>query len=198
MNARVVSAVRYWIPIAVAVTALCGLVYIAAQQEYRMSLNDPQLQLAQDGALRLVDGAQPKDVGSPAKVDIAASLASWVMVYDASGKPISGGAQLEGKPPVLPQGVYAYAREHGEDRISWQPRRDVRQATIVEFWRGKSGTGFVVAGRNMREVEGRIASLNKLVIVAWLVTMAATFGAALVLWPPIVAEARAEEPPAKD
>ncbi|HEY3316996.1 MAG TPA: hypothetical protein VGK50_01050 [Coriobacteriia bacterium] len=182
MREHILSVVRHWVPIAVAVTAMSGLVYLAGQQTYRMGLNDPQLQLAQDAASRLVDGAMPKSVVSGA-VDIGASLAPWVMVYDATGTPVAGGATLEGTAPVPPKGVFEYAKGNGEDRVTWQPRSDVRVATIVEYWRGKSGDGFVVAGRNMREIEGRIGTLGTQAALAWAVTLAATFAAAWVLVP---------------
>lgn len=183
MRERLMTAFRYWIPIAIAVTAMSALVYVAVQQNFRMGLNDPQLQIAQDTAGKLVDGASPKSlVGTPA-VDIAASLAPFVMLCDVTGTPVVSGASLEGTVPLLPNGVFEYTLQNGEDRITWQPRRDVRVATIVEYWRGKNGGGFVVVGRNMREVEERISNLENFVAATWLFTLALTLCAALVLVP---------------
>ena len=34
--------IRIWLPIAVAVTGLVGLTYVAVQQNYRNGLDDPQ------------------------------------------------------------------------------------------------------------------------------------------------------------
>lgn len=183
MRERLGTAVRYWIPIAIAVTAMSALVYVAVQQDFRMSLNDPQLQMAQDVANRLVDGAPPKSFVSTPPVDVAASLSPWVVVCDINGKPVASGASLEGTTPLPPSGVFSYTLQNGEDRITWQPRSDVRVATVVEYWRGKNGAGFVVTGRNMREVEDRINGLEKQVAAVWLVTLAATLGAAIVLVP---------------
>lgn len=179
---RVLFVLRYWIPIAVAVTAMCFLVYLVEQQQLRMSLDDPQIQLARDVAARLVDGADPKQVVG-GRTDIAASLAPWVMLYDDAGKPSHGGAQLEGTATAPPPGVFQYTRRNGEDRVTWQPRPDVRIATIVEYWRNDKAAGFVVAGRNMRETEGRIEQLGIIVLAAWFATLLGTFAAALLFVP---------------
>jgi hypothetical protein len=183
MRERLGTAVRYWIPIAIAVTAMSVLIYVAVQQDFRKSLNDPQLQMAQDVANRLLDGAPPKSFAATPGVDIAASLSPWVVVCDINGKPVASGASLEGTTPVPPKGVFEYTLQNGEDRITWQPRSDVRVATVIEYWRGKNGAGFVVTGRNMREVEDRIGALENQVAALWLLTMAATLGATFALVP---------------
>lgn len=183
MRGRLVLAARYWVPIAVAVTAMCMLTYLVAQQQLRMSLNDPQIQLAQDVAQRLVEGAEPKAIVGGRAVDIAASLAPWVQLYDANGKPVYGQARLEGTVTAPPKGVFAATKATGEDRVTWQPRPDVRVATVVEYWRNAKASGFVVAGRNMREIEDRISQLGTLVFAAWVATLLGTLVAAVLLVP---------------
>ena len=72
-----------WLPLAVAVTGLSLLVHVAVQQNYRQSLNDPQIQMAEDGAAKLGDGGVPADiVVRGGMIDIAQSLAPWIAVYD--------------------------------------------------------------------------------------------------------------------
>jgi hypothetical protein len=44
---------KFWLPLAAAVTMLSGLVYIAVQQNMRIGANDPQIQLAEDAARAL-------------------------------------------------------------------------------------------------------------------------------------------------
>jgi hypothetical protein len=173
---RLAQAFRTWLPLAVAVVALAGLVYLAVQQSYRMGLNDPQIQLAQDGAVAMARGALPAAAAS-GSVDVAASLAPWCAVYDDAGSPVASGARLDGAPPRPPAGVFAFARAHGEDRVSWQPRPGVRVALVVERWSG----GFVASGRNMREVEKRVDDLGKITGLVVLVTLGATFAAAFVV-----------------
>ena len=41
-----------WLPLGVAVTLVCALIYATVQQNYRQSANDPQIQMAEDAALR--------------------------------------------------------------------------------------------------------------------------------------------------
>ena len=68
---------RTWIPLAVVTTALVGFTYLGVQQSYRSGLNDPQVQLAEDGAARLDEGATPASVAGTGSVDIARSLAPF-------------------------------------------------------------------------------------------------------------------------
>ena len=39
-----------WLPLGLVTLILCGLVNLAVQQNYRMSANDPQIQIAEDVA----------------------------------------------------------------------------------------------------------------------------------------------------
>ena len=63
------------------------------------------------------------------------------------------------------RGVFDFVRDHGEDRVTWQPRSDVRIASVVT----KTANGYVVAGRNMREVEARESTVLKLAALGWIV-----------------------------
>ncbi len=82
------------------------------------------------------------------------SLASFVMVFDASGRVLASSAALNGAPPSLPDGVLTYVQAHGEDRFTWQPTPGVRSAAVATRFQGQR-SGFVVAGRSLREVEDR-------------------------------------------
>ena len=152
--------------------ALTG--HVISQQVLRMSANDPQIQLAEDAAQRLNSGEEAARIVPDRKVDMAASLAPFVIVYDNSGQPVASSASLDGATPMLPRGVFEYVRSHGQDRVTWQPRQGVRIASVVT----RTASGFVVAGRNMREVEIREALVFKLAGMGWLV---ANF-ALVLLW----------------
>lgn len=189
-----IRAFLWWLPLGIAITGMCLLVNLTVQQNYRQSLNDPQVQMAEDGATALASGAAPASLvvrGVPL-TDIAVSLAPWIVVYDSSGIPLESSAVLDGKPPQLPQGVLDAAKNGlplivghhltadipaNENRVSWQPNPSVRQAVVVDY---VPQTGqFVVAGRNMREVENREGDLSMTVWLAWLCMMAATLIAAI-------------------
>lgn len=180
MNLR--RAIAIFLPSAVLATALCGLVYLTVQQDLRIGANDPQQQLAEDAAARLDAGASPASVVGPTTVDIAASLAPFIVVYDVNGTVLATDGQLDGAPPKIPLGVLDSARETGRDAVTWQPREGIRQATVTVPWSG----GAVMAGRSLRLVEEREDTFLLLVGAAWvatLVALAAASFAAAYLWP---------------
>lgn len=165
------------------------MVYGAVQQNYRQSLNDPQIQLAEDAAVALQNGGAPANVILPQTVDIGASLSPWVGVYDAQGNPLAASGRYHGALPTPPAGIFTNFYPKGNlaqrlsgaslasDRVTWQAPDGTRQALIVVPVPGKNE--FAVAGRNMREVEDRERQLIVFLGIAWLVTLSATFLAAL-------------------
>jgi hypothetical protein len=169
---------RYWLPIAIVVSALAGLLYVAVQQAIRSAANDPQIQLAEDAATTLNNGGTIQSVVPARKVDIATSLARYIIVFDASGTPVASSAQLNGQTPTIPSGVFDSVRHNGEDKITWQPQPGVRSAIVVVQFHGPTG-GFVLAGRSLREVEQREDNLLRIdwlgligiLVVSFLVTL---------------------------
>jgi hypothetical protein len=145
-----------WIPLAFVACCVAVLVYGTVQQTYRQSANDPQIQMAEGAALMVSAGGSTKTTGT---VDIASSLAPYLVFYDASGKPLAGTGMLDGALPSLPSGVWnSVLSRGGEDRFTWQPRPGVRSAVVVdEIVGAATGTSarFVMAGRSLREVEDR-------------------------------------------
>ena len=168
--------VRLWLPIAVAVTALSALTYLAVQQSYRNGLDDPQVQLAQDGAARLDAGALPTSLVGSSTIEVQDSLAPFVAVFGADDALLTSGATIAAMPLKPPAGVLATARSAGRDRVTWQPRPGVRIATVS--FAAKDGR-VVVAGRNMREVEARIDDLTKITALAWVAALVAVLVAVL-------------------
>ena len=165
-----------FLPLAVLATLLAGLVYGIAQQGLRSGANDPQIQLAEDAARALDAGGDPAVVVGPGSVDVAASLAPFVVVFDATGRVLASGGKLDGADPVPPAGVLAHAAVGAPNIVTWQPRPGVRVATVTARWRD----GTVMAGRSLREVERREDLALQLVAVGWVVTIAALAGASLV------------------
>lgn len=164
--------IRQWLPIAIAVTLLCGLLYTAVQQEIRLSANDPQIGMAEDIAAALSRGAATQGQLPAQTVDIATSVSAFVVVYDSAGQPIASTGLLDGQAPLLPHGVFAYTAKTGEDRFTWQPRHAVRQAAVLVAYQGAK-PGFVLAARSLREPEKRVDLLTLQVGVAWLITLMA-------------------------
>jgi hypothetical protein len=156
-------------------TGVALALYAIPQHVLRSGLNDPQIQMATDVAAKLESYGVNNGLrqgallapGTAAGVDMARSLSPFFIVFNDEGRPIGSTAQLAGQIPTPPQGVFDYVQQHGEDRLTWQPRRGVRIAAVVERVNGPQ-PGFVLAGRNMREVESRIAEVKIMAGFTWL------------------------------
>jgi hypothetical protein len=180
-NWNVKAILRHWLLVAIVVTGLVGLLYATVQQDIRQGANDPQIQMAEDAAAKLAGGQSVQNVVPSEKVDIAASLAPYLIIFDANGNPIASSAQLDGQIPTIPQGVFDSVRQKGEDRITWQPQTGVRSAIVVTQFTG-STSGFVVAGRSLREVEKHEDGLLQILEAGWVVMMLVTFVATALLF----------------
>ena len=161
-------------------TGLALALYSIPQQVLRQGANDPQIALATDlvavleqGDLvaMLQQGALPAVAGGSARVDMARSLSPFLIVYDDQGHPLASQAQLNGQIPAPPPGVFENVRQHREARISWQPvlgrEHGVRIAAVIQRVNGPN-PGFVLAGRNMREVEARIDQVQQMAGLTWI------------------------------
>ncbi len=168
------SSLKYWLLAAIIITGLFFLTYAAVQQAIRQSANDPQIQMSEDTATKLAGGQSAQGIVPRESVDIATSIAPYMIIFDANGKPVASSAQLNGKTPTLPSGVFDYVKQHGEDRITWQPQDGVRSAIVVTQFKG-SNSGFVLAGRSLREVEKREDSIMQLLIIGWVGLLLFTF-----------------------
>ena|SRR2546422_7384253 len=165
------SILHGWVPLALVTSILAALVYVAAQQNLRSSADDPQIQMAEDAAAALARGRPPGSVAGGDEVDLSQSLAPYLIVYAADGSPLASTARLDGRIPVPPPGVFAFTRSHGEHRLTWQPRPGVRSAICVRWYQGAQ-SGFVLAGRSLREIEKRERERGLEVFVAWVAALA--------------------------
>jgi hypothetical protein len=168
MNKLWVGIFKRWILTVFVATVLAGLTYAAVQQSYRQSANDPQIQMVEDASTAIASGMAPQSVIASSSIDIAQSLAPYMVVYDASGTPVAGNGMLNGALPSLPSGIFAYVSKNGEDRVTWEPESGVRSAIVVMAITIKGGSEFVMAGRSLREVEFRENALEEMVDVAWI------------------------------
>ena len=170
-------------------TVLAMALYSIPQQVLRQGANDPQIALAGDLVARLEQGVAPAEAVPTGPVDMARSLSPFVIAYDDQGRPLASQAQLDGIIPVPPSGVFDFVRQHGEERVSWQPRlgavsnRDakssldgriapplghgIRIAAVIQRVNG-AHPGFVLAGRSLREVEAREEQVEHMAGLAWL------------------------------
>ncbi len=169
---RLHAILKQWLPIAAVATVLSGSIYLAVQQNFRTNANDPQIQIAEDDAALLAAGNSPLIVVPTTLVDITKSLAPYVVVYDDHYKPVASSAQLNGAAPSLPTGVFKEAAQsQDENRITWQPQTGVRSAIVVKYYTYAGKSGYVMAGRSLREVEIRESVLTQNVGAAWIVSL---------------------------
>lgn len=166
---------------AIVISGLSGLIYATVQQVLRSDANDPQIQMAEDAAAALGAGEQVQSFVPVQKIDIATSLASFMIVFDASGNPLASSAQLDGQVPTIPSGIFAYVKQNGEDRVTWQPQPGVRIAAVVTRFQG-THPGFVLAGRSLREVEAREDDLLHLDLLGWACLLIVSFLASFLFF----------------
>jgi len=178
--------------LAVLATGLALALYAIPQQVLRQGANDPQIALAGDLVAKLEQGVAPAVAVPAAGLDMARSLTPFVIVYDDQGRPLASQAQVNGQTPAPPQGVFDYVQQHGEERLSWQPilgttsnkdektalnggmalqrSHGLRIAAVIQRVQLANGNsaGFVLAGRNMREVEAREQQVSQMAGFTWI------------------------------
>ena len=156
----------YWLCAALIVTALYATIIGVAQTVLRSEANDPQLQLAEDAAAQLSQGqAATKLIGRD--VDLATSLAPFLVIYDRQGQVLGSSGRLDGQIPTLPAGVLHGVLAGGERTVTWQPQSGIRVAAVVVG----TDQGYVLSGRSLREVERRTRDLETFILVAWMLSI---------------------------
>lgn len=163
---------RRFLPLFIVTTCLSGLIYLTVQQSLRIGANDPQIQMAEDLVTELSTQKDTLQITTLPRVNISKSLSPFIIVYDESGQVISSSGDLNGTTPLVPRGVLAYAKEHEDDRFTWQPESGVRVAAVVKHFTGRT-TGYVLVGRSLREIEKREDSLTKQVGLGYAATVVA-------------------------
>jgi hypothetical protein len=160
-----------FILLAAMVTVIAGTIYSTVQQAYREGANDPQIEAADTIADLLNQGA-PADaiVGQSGNVDMAKSLSLFIMIFDKDGKAIASSGKLNDNIPTPPSGVFDYLKKHTEERFTWQPEKGTRIAAVIK--KVSDDKGYVLVGRNLREVEMRERNLTIMVGIAWVALLA--------------------------
>jgi hypothetical protein len=172
MNWRtlLLTSVLQWIPLAIVIVGVAGLVYVAVQQSYRTSANDPQIQLAQDARTALQNGATPASLVTAHQVDLATSLSPYMIIYDAQGNVVASSATLNGTSPSVPPGVLTSAKNRDVNLVTWQPVSGVRSAVAVVAY----PNGYVLAGRSLKYIEERESGTETIAGLAALALLAAS------------------------
>jgi hypothetical protein len=164
------NIIKRFLPFAVVITAFCALVYASVQQAYRQGADDPQVQMAWDAAYALDHGKTIEEVLPAESIDMDRSLAPFYIIFNSAEQPVAASGSLNDSLQTVPEGVLGYAKGNGENRLTWQPQPGTRIAAVIVPYKD----GFVLAGRNLREVEVREAQVTQFAGMTWVLALIAT------------------------
>jgi hypothetical protein len=122
--------------------------------------------MAEDASILLQNQSPMGPIVPDRAVEVSQSLAPFLQIYDEKGSLLDANVMLHGKSLTISKSALDYAKDHGENRLTWQPEKGVRIAAVVSYYQGQY-PGFVVAGRSLRETENRIGNVGKLCFLAW-------------------------------
>lgn len=163
---------KKWVLYVLCLTMSAGTIYVVARQVVRLGGNSPQIQISEDVANNLNLGINIDSYIAHGIVDISKSLDTFVVVYNNDNANIFSSGNLHGQPIVVPDGVLNYAKENGQNRVTWQPEKGVRIATVVTRY----NNGTVLVGRSLREIEKNIDMVRKLVGLGYILGLVSTLG----------------------
>jgi len=95
--------------------------------------------------------------------------------YLAPGTPVGSSVSLNGKLPTLPSGVFDKAKQAGGNRFTWEPQKGVRIAAVVMKFSSSSSSGYVLAGRSLKEIEKREQDLLYMTLIAGVAVLVLSF-----------------------
>jgi hypothetical protein len=146
----------------IVITIVFGTIYVIGQQSLRIGANSPQIQIAEDAAVALNNGTNPVSFANN-KVDMGESLSPFIIIYDKSGKVVSGDGYLNNKIPSVPFGVLQNSVGKDYSFVTWQPQSNVRIASVSV----SAENYFVFSGRSLKEVEKQEQSQLQFAEFGW-------------------------------
>lgn len=164
-----------WLPLALITTLLSGLIFNTVRQSIRQAADDPQIEMAEDTAAALNAGVRPQSIIPAGRINIAQSLAPYLIIYNQSRYPLISSGVLDDRIPVPPSTAFKEAASNGKNRITWEPKPGVRSAVTIVPYQGNP-PGYVLAGRSLREVEKREQQIYETVFWGWLITNLGSLG----------------------
>jgi hypothetical protein len=156
--------------------ALAG--YAVMQQTLRRGANQPQIQMVAQAVERYRNVKQIAGPCDPNCIDLSESLQPFMIVYDEGGKVLSSTGLLDGRVPVPPRGVLEFAGKTGSNSLTWQPRRGVRWAVVVQPFKGEHLSGFALAGRSLEVVEQGESLAFQCALWGWIAMVCLLLGSA--------------------
>lgn len=143
-------------------------IFGVTQQVLRSGANDPQIQMAESVSASLEMGVPTYQL-VPGVVHIEHNLSPFVLIYDRTGKLLSGDGLLGNALAKIPPGVLTAADGQEYNAVTWQPQSAVRVATVTVA----SKHYYVVSGRSLKEVEKREQQTLTIALVGGIVAATA-------------------------
>lgn len=154
--------------VAVIVTIIFMSVYVIGQQIIRLSANMPQIEMAEDIAQKLNNGARLVDVlPEGEKVNPAVSSAAFVVIFDKKKNVVAYSGEIDGKIPTVPEGVLKQTPKKGYNAVTWQPKENVRLASVEV----RANDYYVLTARSLAEPEKLVDTIGKLTLVGYVAAM---------------------------
>jgi hypothetical protein len=167
MSARVLKVIASFVFLSILFSGAYLTIYVTVHQSLRQSANDPQLQLAEDAALRLESG---KQVELESTIVSRKSLAPFIILVDQNHKLVKSSATDISTLPLPPIGSFDLAKARGEIFFTWEPEQGLRFATVIRYLKVADKETYIIAARSLREVEIRENRVFVMVAIAWVAT----------------------------
>jgi hypothetical protein len=175
MKRNIAEILGTWLPIAAVITVFVAYGYLSQQHILRSTANDLPLQIVEDSAESLAKGMDPESAAPQVKSDLAKSLGAFILILDDEQKELVSSMQLDNQTPIPPKEALDYAKEKGQNTVTWQPKNDVRVAIVIKYYNAEA-KGYVIAGQSLREVEKRIDVLATQSVIAYTAAMTLSLG----------------------
>lgn len=170
------SYIRFFLAIVGMSTLILAAAYTMVQQSTRLSADDQPLSMSQTVKNELEAGSSANDVITGQTINLDSNTNPFVIITDDTRHVLSSTANLNGKTPLPPLGVFDFTSEHGSDHFTWQPADNVRLATrVVSYGNTTGNKGFVITGQSLKPYEDRISTYGELALAAWLAVLAWSF-----------------------
>lgn len=158
-------AIRIYLLTVVIGFGLTLFAYIAVQQSLRLSLNQPQLQIAQDTAQELEQGESADSVVPKNTVNEAISLSPFVTVVDGNIRVLASSGKIGNQVPLPPASTFPDSQKRSTNWFTWQhDNYSVRDAAVIVPFSSSHGSGYVLVARSTSQTEAIIGHITVLAI----------------------------------
>jgi sensor histidine kinase regulating citrate/malate metabolism len=170
---------RIWLAVVGSATLVLGAAYALTQQSTRLAVDDLPLATAQSVKHQLENSASASEVVPQTKTNLKEDSTVFVIVTDKSQQILASSAQINGKTPLPPKGVFDFTAVHSKDQITWAIG-GARLAITVLNYDSPQNSGYIIAGQSLSQAEDRINTYGMIALVAWIVMLVWT--SVVLLW----------------